>query len=113
MGKSCFPKCKLGRIIGWLQIVLGGLVIIVSISTLSRFYSAGFFLQNDDICKHFYGSNYVNEGIDVLALKARVDEVLNNLESLQEKLESTVQQMGKNSEELHLNLALSFLAMKK
>ncbi|KAI3448617.1 hypothetical protein Pfo_005282 [Paulownia fortunei] len=101
MGKSCFPKCRLGRIMGWLQILLGGLVIIVSISSLSRFYSAGFFLHNEDICRHFYGSKVVYEGIDVVALTARVEEVLNKMESLQDKLESTVQQMEKNRGELH------------
>ncbi|KAI3448605.1 hypothetical protein Pfo_005270 [Paulownia fortunei] len=101
MGKSCFPKCRLGRIMGWLQILLGGLVIIVSISSLSRFYSAGFFLHNEDICRHFYDSKVVYEGIDVVALTARVEEVLNKMESLQDKLESTVQQMEKNRGELH------------
>ncbi|PIN23944.1 hypothetical protein CDL12_03340 [Handroanthus impetiginosus] len=101
MGKSCFPKCRLGRIMGWLQIVLGGLVIIISISSLSRFYSAGFFLRDEDICRHFYGSKLVYEGIDVVALTARVEEVLNKMETLQDKLESTVQRMEKNKEALH------------
>ncbi|KAL0413043.1 UNVERIFIED_CONTAM: hypothetical protein Sradi_1506000 [Sesamum radiatum] len=101
MGKSCFPKCRLGRIMGWLQIVLGGLVIIVSISSLSRFYSAGFFLHNEDICRQFYGSKVVYEGIDVMSLTARVEEVLRKMESLQDKLENVVQRMDKNKEELH------------
>ncbi|PIN26995.1 hypothetical protein CDL12_00243 [Handroanthus impetiginosus] len=101
MGKSCFPKCRLGRIMGWLQIVLGGLVIIISILSLSRFYSAGFFLQDEDICRHFYGSKVVYEGIDVVALTARVEEVLNKMETLQDKLESTVQRMEKSKEDLH------------
>ncbi|KAL2469220.1 S-adenosyl-L-methionine-dependent methyltransferase superfamily protein [Forsythia ovata] len=86
---------------GWIQIMLGFLVITVSISSLSRFYSAGFFLHNDDICRHFYGFKDVYEGIDVRALTARVEEVLNKMESLQDKLESTVQQMEKNKEDLH------------
>ncbi|KAK4424643.1 hypothetical protein Salat_1657900 [Sesamum alatum] len=86
---------------GWLQIVLGGLVIIVSISSLSRFYSAGFFLHNEDICRHFYGSKVVYEGVDVMSLTARVEEVLRKMESLQDKLESYVQRMDKNKEELH------------
>ncbi|KAH6826568.1 S-adenosyl-L-methionine-dependent methyltransferase [Perilla frutescens var. hirtella] len=99
MTKSCFSKCRLGRIMGWLQIVLGGLVIIVSISTLSRFYSAGFFLQNEDICRQFYSSNVnLYQGVDMGALTARVNEVLDKMESLQEKLESTLKlkQMDKN-----------------
>ncbi|XP_059652427.1 probable methyltransferase At1g29790 [Cornus florida] len=92
----CFPKCRLARIMGWLQIVLGGLVIIVSISSLFRFYSAGFFLKNEDICNHFYGVKDVYEGFDINALSARVEEVLLKMESLQDKLESKVQQMEKN-----------------
>lgn len=86
---------------GWLQIVLGGLVIIVSMSTLSRFYSAGFFLQNEDICRHFYGTNVVHQGVDIAALSARVNEVLEKMDTLQAKLESTVQRMDKSGQDLH------------
>ncbi|KAL3814678.1 hypothetical protein ACJIZ3_015946 [Penstemon smallii] len=94
MGKLlCFPKCRFGRVFGWLQIMLGVLVIIVSISTLSRFYEAGFFLNKDDICRHFYSPIDNYEFIDFRSLKARVDEVLDKMESLQEKLESTLQRM--------------------
>ncbi|KAL9142721.1 hypothetical protein ABFS82_14G189600 [Erythranthe guttata] len=98
---------RLGRIMGWLQIMLGGLVIIASISTLFMFYSAGFFLHNDDICRHFYGSNKFNNVVnyennfDLAALTSRVEEVLSKLETLQDKLESTVQEMDKNKDKLH------------
>ncbi|KAK3012838.1 hypothetical protein RJ639_008617 [Escallonia herrerae] len=81
---------------GLLQIVLGGLVILVSISSLFKFYSAGFFLHNEDICRHFYGGQDVYVGFDIRALTARVGEVLSKMESLQDKLESTVQQMEKS-----------------
>ncbi|KAJ7973356.1 S-adenosyl-L-methionine-dependent methyltransferase [Quillaja saponaria] len=100
MGKSCFPRCRLARIMGWLQILLGGLVIIVSISSLFKFYSAGFLLHNEDICRHFYSVKDVYVGFDVKALSDRVREVLDKLESLQEKLESKVQQMEKNKDVL-------------
>ncbi|GLT90255.1 hypothetical protein SLE2022_081980 [Rubroshorea leprosula] len=100
MRKSCFPKCRLGRIMGWLQILLGTLVILVSISSLYTFYSAGFFLHKEDICHHFYGIQDVYDGFDVRSLSERVQEVLNKMENLQEKLEKTVQQMDKNKEEL-------------
>ncbi|KAL6511908.1 hypothetical protein OROGR_021505 [Orobanche gracilis] len=102
-GKSllCFSKCNLGKIMGWLQIMLGGLVIIVSISSLSRFYSAGFFLNHEDLCRPFRGSEeFAHDGIDVVALMARVEEVLDKMEALQDKLESTVKQMEKNRQEL-------------
>nr|GMD42199.1 Methyltransferase, putative [Ipomoea batatas] len=102
MRKLCFPKCRLGRIMGWLQVMLGGLVIIVSISSLFRFYSAGFFLHNEDICRQFYGFKDEYEMVfDIKALTARVEEVLDKMESLQDKLESTVQQMEKNRDELN------------
>ncbi|XP_031260290.1 uncharacterized protein LOC116118437 isoform X1 [Pistacia vera] len=98
MGRSCFPKCRLGRIMGWLQIVLGALVIIVSLSSLFKFYSAGFFMHNEDICRHFYGATEVYGGFDIRALNDRFGEVLNRMESLQVKLEKTVQQMEKEKD---------------
>ncbi|KAG8363833.1 hypothetical protein BUALT_Bualt19G0063300 [Buddleja alternifolia] len=113
MGYLCFPKYRLRRIMGWLQIILGGLVIIVSISSLFRFYSAGFFFQNDDMCRQFYGSKVVDEGIDVVSLTSRFEEVLNKMESLQDKLESTVQQMEKNKEEELHKTNISRLEYKK
>jgi len=88
---------------GWLQVVLGGLVIIVSISSLIRFYSAGFFMRNEDICHQFYGVKYVYDGFDIKALSDRVGDVLNKMESLQEKLELKVQEMEKNKEVLLRN----------
>lgn len=88
---------------GWLQIALGGLVIIVSISSLIRFYSAGFFLRNEAICNQFYGVKDVYDGFDIKALSDRIGEVLNKMESLQEKLELKVQEMEKNKEVLLRN----------
>ncbi|KAL6524888.1 hypothetical protein OROMI_030481 [Orobanche minor] len=114
-GKSllCFSKCSLGKIMGWLQIMFGGLVIIVSISSLSRFYSAGFFLNHEDLCRTFHGSEeFAHDGIDVAALTARVEEVLDKMETLQDKLESTVQQLEKNRQEL-LRTNISRLEYKR
>ncbi|XP_015875070.3 probable methyltransferase At1g29790 [Ziziphus jujuba] len=98
MGRLCFSKCRPSRVMGWLQIVFGGLVIIVSMSSLFRFYNAGFFLHNEEICRHFYGVKNVYEGFDIIALQDRVGEVLNRLENLQDKLELTVQKLEKNKE---------------
>ncbi|XP_050222019.1 probable methyltransferase At1g29790 [Mercurialis annua] len=90
MGKRlCIPKYRLGRIMGWLQIILGGLVIIISIASLYKFYKAGFFLHNEEICQHFYGVNDAYEVFDVRALSDRIGEVLDKMEKLQEKLEQT------------------------
>lgn len=102
MGRLCFPKCRLARAMGWLQVVLGGLVIIVSISSLIRFYSAGFFSHNEDICRQFYGvKGVVYDGFDIKALSDRVGEVLRKMENLQEKLELKVQEMERNKEDLN------------
>ncbi|KAL8237408.1 hypothetical protein R6Q59_018489 [Mikania micrantha] len=103
---SCFPKYRLGRILGVFQIVLGVLVIIVSASSLFRFYSAGFFMHNEDICKQFYGVKDVYEGFDVMSLSARVNEVLDKMLSLQEKLESTVQQFEKTKDLAKTNVSM-------
>ncbi|XP_061340693.1 probable methyltransferase At1g29790 [Gastrolobium bilobum] len=97
MRRSCLPKCKLARIMGWLQIILGGLVILVSILSLTRLYSVGFFFHNEDICQHFYSvKDVVYDGFDAKALSDRVGEVLDRLETLQVKLESKVQEMEKD-----------------
>ena len=61
-----------------------------------RFYSAGFFLLDEDICRHFYGVKDVSDSFDVKALSSRVDEVLDKMESLQDKIELIVQDMEKN-----------------
>lgn len=87
MGRSCHPKCRLGKLISSLQIVLGGLVIIFSICSIYKLYSAGFFLHNEDICRQFYEVKEAYEGFNLKAWYDRVEEVLNRLESLQEKLE--------------------------
>ncbi|XP_049348658.1 probable methyltransferase At1g29790 [Solanum verrucosum] len=87
-----FRKCRLVRIMSSFQLVLGGLVIFVSLSTLFSFYSVGFFMHNEDICRHFYG---VYDDFDIRSLSARVDEVLNKMETLQDKLELMVKQMDK------------------
>ncbi|KAJ6359752.1 hypothetical protein OIU77_003874 [Salix suchowensis] len=85
---------------GWLQILLGGLVIAVSIASLFKFYSAGFFLHHEDICQHFYHVSDAHDGFDLRALSDRVGEVLDRMDKLQEKLEKTVQEMEKSKVDL-------------
>ncbi|XP_012089036.1 uncharacterized protein LOC105647523 [Jatropha curcas] len=100
MGRLCFPKCGLMRIMCWLQIILGGLVIVVSLASLYKFYKLGFFLHNEEICHYFYGANDVSEGFDVRALNDRIGQVLDRMEKLQEKLEHSVQEMEKHKDVL-------------
>ncbi|KAJ8572882.1 hypothetical protein K7X08_009393 [Anisodus acutangulus] len=85
---------------GCIQLLLGSLVILVSLSSLFRFYSAGFFLHDEDICRHFYGVKDVYNSFDIGALSSRVDEVLDKMDSLQEKIELVVQEMEKNKDDL-------------
>ncbi|KAL5078820.1 hypothetical protein RYX36_007241 [Vicia faba] len=96
MGRKCIPKCKTARIMGWVQIILGGLVILVSILSLTRFYYAGFFLHSEEICEHLYAIKDVNVGLDAKALSDRVEQVLDMLETLQGKLELKEKEMEKN-----------------
>ncbi|KAF6142692.1 hypothetical protein GIB67_015178 [Kingdonia uniflora] len=82
---------------GLLQILLGGLVIVVSVTSLFRLYSAGILLHDEDICRHLYSVKDVYDvGFDVNALSDRIMEVLVKLASLQEKLESSVQNLEKS-----------------
>ncbi|KAL8166374.1 hypothetical protein V2J09_007873 [Rumex salicifolius] len=55
---------------------------------------------DSDICRHFYGTTQSNAGFDLKALKDRVDEVLEKMENLQNKLESEVQNMEKERSDL-------------
>ncbi|KNA24553.1 hypothetical protein SOVF_014660 [Spinacia oleracea] len=100
MGIAKHPRWRLTRIMGWLQLFLGGLVVIVSISSLVRFYHAGFFFHSEDICRHFYGEKDAFEGFDVKALSNRIEEVLEKMENLQNNLESNVQKMEKDKDDL-------------
>ncbi|XP_077218709.1 S-adenosyl-L-methionine-dependent methyltransferase [Tasmannia lanceolata] len=105
MERLCFPRCRVTRIMAILQIVLGGFVVLVSITNLLRFYSAGFFLHEEDICRHFYGNKDAYADFDSKALSDRVEEVLSKMATLQGKLESTVQQMEKNKDTLGVNIS--------
>ncbi|CAA0823224.1 Unknown protein [Striga hermonthica] len=104
MGKpsSCLSNFNLWRIMSCLQIIFGCLVIIVSFSTLSRFYSAGLFSSpNDQICRHLITSG--GRTFDLPSLTARISEVLDKLESLQDRLESHVQQTDKKTPLRHMS----------
>ncbi|XP_043711130.1 probable methyltransferase At1g29790 [Telopea speciosissima] len=105
MGRFCFPRCRLSRIMGSFQVLLGGLVIFLSITSLSRFYFAGFFLHDEDICHHFYHVKDVYVGFDAKALSDRVDEVLSKMASLQDKLEITVQNLESTSDKMNISKA--------
>ena len=85
---------------GCVQLVLGSLVILVSLSSLFRFYSAGFFLHDEDICRHFYGVKDVSDSFDVKALSSHIDEVVGKMESLQDKIKLIVHEMEKNKNQL-------------
>lgn len=94
MGRSCLPRCRLTRIMGFMQIILGGMVILVSILSLLRFYYAGIFFSNSDLCHNIFNSKEAAfEGFDTKSLTERVEEVLEKLEALQAKLETKSQEM--------------------
>ncbi|CAN6468803.1 unnamed protein product [Victoria cruziana] len=97
MAKVRLVRCRLWNVMAMIQIVLGSLVIIVSLVSLYRFYSAGFFLQDEELCRRFSVSKASFSGFDVNALSNRVDEVLEKLAGLQIKLENAVEQMDKRN----------------
>ncbi|KAL5983840.1 hypothetical protein ACLOJK_017936 [Asimina triloba] len=95
MGRLCLPRCRVGSVLGLAQIFLGGLVILVSIASLMRFYSVGFFSSRADLCRLFYVDKDGYADFDLKVLSDRVEEVLSQMASLQEKLEATVKKMEK------------------
>ncbi|RWR95308.1 putative S-adenosyl-L-methionine-dependent methyltransferase [Cinnamomum micranthum f. kanehirae] len=90
---------------GLLQLILGGLVILVSVTSLFRFYSAGFFLHEEDFCRHFYGAKAGYADFDMKAFSDRVEEVLAKMVSLQDKLEATIQDLEKNKDAMTVNIS--------
>lgn len=90
-------------------------MVVVSLSSLFAFYSAGFLIHHEDICRHVYGIKEVShEGLsfDVRSLSYRIGEVLDKLDSLQEKLELKVQQMERKNDALSKS-SISMLEYKK
>ncbi|KAJ4968960.1 hypothetical protein NE237_015661 [Protea cynaroides] len=96
MRKSFFPTCRFSRIMGSLQVLLGGAVILLSITSLFRLYFAGFFLRDENVCRHFYHVKDAYVGFDAKAISVRVDEVLSKMANLQEKLEIAVRKLEMN-----------------
>ncbi|KAJ0962521.1 hypothetical protein J5N97_027643 [Dioscorea zingiberensis] len=98
MERLCFSRCRFSRLMAFLQIILGCFVILISLTTLHRFYSTGLIplMESDpNSCSKF---NTLNEGyadFDLKALSDRVEEVVTKLSDLQDKLEATVQKILK------------------
>lgn len=90
---------------GLLQLILGGLVVLVSVTSLFRFYSAGFFLHEEDFCRHFYGAKAGYADFDMKAFSDRVEEVLVKMVNLQGKLEATIQDLEKNKDGMTVNIS--------
>lgn len=90
---------------GLLQLMLGGLVVLVSVTSLYRFYSAGFFLHEEDFCRHFYGAKAGYADFDMKAFSDRVEEVLVKMVNLQDKLEATIQDLEKNKDAMTVNIS--------
>ncbi|KAK1279133.1 hypothetical protein QJS04_geneDACA003295 [Acorus gramineus] len=100
MERSCCLRLRFSRGLGLIQIFFGAFVIIISLTSLLQLYNAGFFFNEEERCFQFQSfgngggvSNYYD--FDVKPFSDRVTEVLSQLASLQEKLESVVQQIEK------------------
>ncbi|WOL03045.1 hypothetical protein Cni_G11765 [Canna indica] len=92
----CIPRCKFYRIIATLQIITGIFVVLISVASLHRFYSVGYFLNSDeDTCQKFHTIKDSYADFDLKALNDRVEEVLVQISQLQNKLESTIHKMDK------------------
>lgn len=106
MRKLIHTKWRVGRTMGCLQILLGGLVITITTLSLFKFYSAGFIFHKEDVCRYFYTptttttKQVYEASFDAKALSDRVEEVLDQLESLQDKLESAVEEMERDKQAL-------------
>lgn len=111
MERLCFSRCsRFTRVLALLQIILGGFVILISITTLHRFYSTGLIPHmgsDPNDCSTF---NTLTEGyadFDLKALSDRVEEVVTKLSDLQDKLEATVQKINKDKTKKNSNMTLT------
>eukprot|EP01018_Ginkgo_biloba_P018306 Gb_24106 [translate_table: standard] len=98
MQRNCLQRCKISRIISWLQLALGVLVVIVSFFSLLRFYSAGFFLHDDEICKHFYRGREVSSATSPTEFSSKLQDIELKIQALQAKAEMAVKEMEKNAD---------------
>lgn len=95
------------------QVVLGGLVMMVSMLTVLTFYSAGFCIRNEEMYQLFYGTKDGANGCSLKSLAARVEVILAKMDSLQDKLETTMQQMDNSKDGIVENLeCIKFLKEK-
>ncbi|GAB2218719.1 hypothetical protein Droror1_Dr00001948 [Drosera rotundifolia] len=96
----CTLRFKMSNIMGCLQFFTGGFVIILSLITILKLSSHGFFFRHEEICRYMYGIDETSAAFDVKALTERVHEVLDKMESLQNKLELAVEDMEKAEDDL-------------
>lgn len=98
MESLCPPRCTFARCIAILQLFFAVFVILISITSLHRFYSFGYFLHaaDEDTCHKFHTIKHSYEDFDLKALSDRVEEVLAHLSQIQNKIESTVNELDKD-----------------
>lgn len=93
MKRSCLQRYTISRIFGWLQVVLGVLVVVVSVTSLLRFYHAGLLnLHDDEICSHFQREP------TSLEFSSRLQDIYLKVQDLQGKVENAVKEMETNAE---------------
>ncbi|KAM0932850.1 putative S-adenosyl-L-methionine-dependent methyltransferase [Dioscorea sansibarensis] len=110
MERLCFSRCRFSRVMAFLQIILAGFVILISITTLHRFYSSGFIPHMESDANDCSIFNTVRDGyadFDLKALSDRVEEVVTKLSDLQDKLEATVQKINKDKTKKNSNMTLA------
>ncbi|KAJ8447843.1 hypothetical protein Cgig2_015206 [Carnegiea gigantea] len=97
MTKLSYPKYRLARKMGRLQLILGWIVLIVNISSLAGLHTV---LYNEDVCHHHYGVKDVSGRFDFKAMTEHNAKVLEKMQTLQLKLEYDALNMDKDEEQL-------------
>lgn len=95
---TCFQRGKLTKVISGLQLLLGVLVVL-SLTSLVKLYSSGFFVNDANNCKHFYiHKEYPN--VTSTELFSKLQDMKKKVDGIQNMIEKSLEEMhGEGSEE--------------
>lgn len=94
---TCFQRGKLTKVISGLQLLLGVLVAL-SLTSLVKLYSSGFFVNDANNCKHFYiHKEYPN--VTSTELFSKLQDIKKKVDGIQNMIEKSLEEMhGEGSE---------------
>ncbi|GLJ43959.1 hypothetical protein SUGI_0916400 [Cryptomeria japonica] len=94
----CHSRRKFYKVVSNLHLVLGVLVVLLSLSSLVKLYSAGFILNDVNLCKPFYASKQDLKN-SALELSSKLEDIKQQVEEIQSKIGKVVEEMREKGSE--------------